>query len=102
MEIVAGEKGGYELKVLSTNFVQLPNNAKAYFLGNGPDYVNGINSMTRSTNQIRLDIANAGKKRKQWKRIEGPLDVHPGYVKGITVKKYHYFSIIRQIVSTNY
>ena len=32
MEIVAGEKGGYELKVLSTNFVQLPNNQKHIFL----------------------------------------------------------------------
>jgi len=25
----------------------------------------------------------------EWKRIEGPFDVLPGYVKGITVKKYH-------------
>jgi hypothetical protein len=31
----------------------------------------------------------AEQNRKKWQQMEGPFDVLPGYVKGITVKKYH-------------
>jgi hypothetical protein len=89
IKVTAGEESGYRLNILSTNFVALPNNAKAYFLGKGPDFVQGIHAMTRSTEQIRADMERAENSRKKWKRIEGPFDVHPGLVKGITVKKYH-------------
>jgi hypothetical protein len=43
----------------------------------------------RSRAEIQKDIAEAKQKREEWHRIEGPFDVIPGVVKGITVKKYH-------------
>lgn len=89
IEVVAGKKGGLTLEITSTNFVEQPSTAQAYFLGNGPDFVKGMTSMTRSTSQIRLDMEHAEKKRKKWKRVEGPFDVLQGQVKGIIVKKYH-------------
>ncbi len=89
MEVVAGKNGRYQIRALTTNDVQRPAAVDGYFLGKGPGYVKNSRSMSRSTSQIRQDRARAEKKRKQWKRIEGPFDVLPGYVKGITVKKYH-------------
>ena len=41
IEVVASRKGGYRLDTPSTNFVALPNNAKAYFLGKGPNFIQG-------------------------------------------------------------
>lgn len=89
VEVVRGEDGNHKFRVVSTNFVKQPSEAQAYFLGIGPDYVKSSRSLSRSINQIRKDIDSAERKRRQWKRIEGPFDILPGYVKGITVKKYH-------------
>ncbi len=46
-------------------------------------------SKERSRSAIQKDIAKAKAQREEWQRIEGPFDVIPGVVKGITVKKYH-------------
>jgi hypothetical protein len=89
VEVVSGDDGNYRFRVLSTNYVKQPAQARAYFLGKGPDYVKSSHSLSRSINQIREDIDRAERMRRQWKRIEGPFDIIPGYVKGITVKKYH-------------
>ena len=89
MEVVAGKNGGLKLQVVSTNSVRPPDQARAYFLGLGPDYVRRSRALSRSVSQIRADMDRAEKKRQQWQRIEGPFDVIPGYVKGITVRKYH-------------
>jgi hypothetical protein len=89
VEVVSGDDGNYKFRVLSTNYIRQPSEAQAYFLGKGPDYVKSSRSLSRSISQIRQDIDRAEEKRRQWKRIEGPFDVIPGYVKGITVKKYH-------------
>jgi hypothetical protein len=89
IEVVGKKKGSYQFKILSTNEVERPGQVDAYFLGKGPDYVKSARSLSRSIGQIRQDIDQAEQKRKQWKRIEGPFDILPGHVKGITVKKYH-------------
>ena len=89
IKVVGKTKGSYQFKVLSTNEVQRLSQVDAYFLGQGPDYVKNAGSLTRTINQVRQDIEQAEQKRKQWKRIEGPFDILPGHVKGITVKKYH-------------
>ena len=89
VEVTGGDDGNYKFQVVSTNYVRQPSEAQAYFLGIGPDYVKGSLSLSRSINQIREDMDRAERKRRQWKRIEGPFDIIPGYVKGITVKKYH-------------
>ena len=89
IEVVAGKNGGLKLQVVSTDYVRPPDQARAYFLGLGPDYVKRSRALSRSVSQIRADMDLAEKKRQQWQRIEGPFDVIPGYVKGITVKKYH-------------
>jgi hypothetical protein len=89
IEVAEGKKGTLALNLLSTNYVEEPSAATAYFLGRGPDFERGMNAMTRPTYQIRQDMARAEDNRKKWERIEGPFDVHPGHVKGITVKKYH-------------
>ena len=88
-EVVEKKKGSYQFRMVATNDVSRPSQVDAYFLGKGPDYVKGSSSLSRSINQIRQDIKDAEQKRKKWKRIEGPFDVIPGYVKGIIVKKYH-------------
>lgn len=89
VDVVSGDDGNYKFRVVSTNYVRQPSQTQAYFLGIGPDYVKSSRSLSRSINQIRGDIERAERKRSQWKRIEGPFDIIPGYVKGITVKKYH-------------
>jgi hypothetical protein len=89
IEVVGKKKGSYQFKILATNEVQRSSQVDAYFLGKGPDYVKNAGALTRTINQVRQDIEQAEQKRKQWKRIEGPFDVLPGHVKGITVKKYH-------------
>jgi hypothetical protein len=89
IEVVGKKKGSYQFKILSTNEVKRPGQVDAYFLGKGPDYVKSSRSLSRSIGQIRQDIEQAEQNRKQWKRMEGPFDVLPGHVKGITVKKYH-------------
>ena len=89
IEVVAGKKGRNKFRVAATNEVKRPAAVDGYFLGKGPGYVKNSRSISRSTSQIRQDRDRAEKKHKQWKRIEGPFDVLPGYVKGITVRKYH-------------
>jgi len=89
IEVVSGDDGNYKFRAVSTNYVRQPSEAQAYFLGLGPDFDKSSRSLSRSIDQIRKDIDLADKKRSQWKRIEGPFDIIPGYVKGITVKKYH-------------
>jgi hypothetical protein len=89
VEVVSGNDGNYKFRVVSTNYVKQPSQAKAYFLGKGPDYFKSAHSSARPISQIRQDMNRAEKKRRRWKRIEGPFDILPGYVKGITVKKYH-------------
>ena len=75
--------------MLATNYLSPTGPAQAYFRGIGPGYVNDTGALNRSVSQIRSDRDRAEKQRREWKRIEGPFDVIPGYVKGITVKKYH-------------
>jgi hypothetical protein len=89
IEVVNGGPGSYEFRVVATDEVMRPMEVDDYFRGKGPDYVKGSGSLSRSISQIRQDRAHAEKMRRQWRRIEGPFDVLPGYVKGITVKKYH-------------
>jgi hypothetical protein len=89
IEVVGKKKGSYQFKILSSNEVKRPGQVDAYFLGKGPDYVKSSRSLSRSIGQVRQDIEQAEQKRNQWKRIEGPFDILPGRVKGITVKKYH-------------
>lgn len=89
IEVIAGNKGSYQFRVVSTNDVKRPSQAEAYFLGIGPDFVKSSRSLSRSIGHIRQDIEQAEQKRKRWKRVEGPFDILPGRVKGITVKKYH-------------
>jgi hypothetical protein len=69
--------------------VKRASEVEAYFLGKGPDLVKSSRSLSRSISRIRQGIEHAAQKRKWWKRIEGPFDILPGRVKGITVKKYH-------------
>jgi hypothetical protein len=88
-EVVAGKKGSYQFRIVATNEVKRASEVEAYFLGKGPDYVKSTRALSRSISKIRQDIDQAKQKRKQWKRIEGPFDILPGHVKGITVKKYH-------------
>jgi len=89
IEVLAGKKGSYKFRVVSTNDVKRASEVDAYFFGKGPDYVKSSRSLSRSISQVRQDIDRAEERRRKWKRIEGPFDVIPGYVKGITVKKYH-------------
>jgi len=88
-EVVTGKNSSYQFRIVSTNDVKPPAEVDAYFLGKGPDYVKRASSLSRPINQIRQDIKHAEQERKKWKRIEGPFDILPGLVKGITVKKYH-------------
>jgi hypothetical protein len=89
IEVVAKKKGRYQFRIVATDEVKRASEVDAYFLGKGPDYVKSSRSLSRSIGRIRQDIEQAEQKRKQWKRIEGPFDILPGHVKGITVKKYH-------------
>jgi hypothetical protein len=89
VEVIGGSMGKYKFKIVSTNYLEPPSQVQAYFIGTGIDYVNTMQSQARSIAQIREDIERAKTQRKQWKRIEGPFDVIPGHVKGLTVKKYH-------------
>jgi len=89
IKVVAKKKGRYQFRIVATDEVKRASEVEAYFLGKGPDYVKNARSLSRSIGQIRQDIDQAEQKRKQWKRIEGPFDILPGHVKGITVKKYH-------------
>jgi hypothetical protein len=89
VKVVSDDKGKYKFRIVSSNYVKQPKQAQAYFLGIGPDYVKSSRSLSRSISQIRQDMDRAEEGRRKWKRIEGPFDVIHGYVKGITVKKYH-------------
>ncbi|MCP3939923.1 MAG: hypothetical protein GY710_00370 [Desulfobacteraceae bacterium] len=90
IQAVTGDKtDALSFQVLWTNNVPRSKEVDTYFTGGSVLAAQRAPAMMRSKKQIQTDMQRTQQKRREWKQIEGPFDVLPGYSKGITFRKYH-------------